>query len=269
MILRITFKLTAIFSLFICISQIVHAQDINQVFGTVSPGKSITIKYKVDVNISFNGTSVSNQGTVSGTNFTTLLTDDPDVGGASDPTTTPIVQPAVPVELISFLSAVHQNNVELSWSTATEINNYGFEVERAIKSKETEEKTFQKIGFVPGAGNSNSPKSYTFTDKKLSSGNYSYRLKQIDNDGAYEYLTEIEIELNAVPLGYSLLQNYPNPFNPSTKIEYNLSFDSRVKLKIYNIIGENVVTLVDEVKTAGFYDASWNAANIPSGIYLY
>ena len=114
-----------------------------------------------------------------------------------------------------------------------------------------------------------SPKSYIFTDKNLINGNYSYRLKQIDIDGAYEYSSEIEIELNAVPEEYQLLQNYPNPFNPSTKIEYNLPFNSQVKVKIYNMIGELEVSLVDELKPAGFYNLTWNAENRASGIYLY
>ena len=198
-----------------------------------------------------------------------MLTDDPDVGGASDPTITAIVQPAVPVELVSFISTLNKNNVELHWETATEVDNYGFEVERANQQKESGVKTFVKIGFVPGAGNSNSPKSYVYFDKNLGNGKYSYRLKQIDSDGEFSYSDEIEAYINKVPEEYTLLQNYPNPFNPSTKIEYTLPLDSHIKLTIYNLLGEQVSSLVNESKTAGYYSVSWNAGHIPSGIYFY
>ena len=155
--LRTTSKLATVISIFICTFHTFYAQDVNLSLGTLAPGATVTIKFKAEVNISFGGSSVSNQGTVSGANFASLFSDDPGVGGASDPTVTPIVQPAVPVELVSFASIIDKNNVDLLWETATEVNNYGFEVERAEVQEEADKKNFQKIGFVPGSGNSNFP----------------------------------------------------------------------------------------------------------------
>lgn len=269
MILKLTNKLTILLSLFSFYFQIVQAQDINQILGSLPPGKTLVVTYKVFVDTPFAVSSVSNQAEISGSSFSTILTDDPDIGGSANPTVTLISDIPIPIELFSFTANVNRDNVELLWKTATEVNNYGFEVERAIRSNEVGGKTFQMIGFVPGSGNSNSPKTYSFTDKKLLSGKYTYRLKQIDSDGSYEYFSEIEVEVRLGVHEYSLLQNYPNPFNPSTKIEYTLPFDSHVKLKIYNMIGEQVATLVDEVKPPGYNEAIWNAGNIPSGIYLY
>lgn len=132
--LRITIKLTTIFSLFICISQIVYAQDINQIFGTLPPGKAITIKYKVFVDTPYAVSTVSNQGEISGSSFSTILTDDPDIVGTANPTVTTIINTPVPVELVSFTANVNRDKVELLWETATEVNNYGFDVERLASS---------------------------------------------------------------------------------------------------------------------------------------
>ena len=122
---------------------------------------------------------------------------------------------ALPVELSSFSAAVIGQNVKINWTTETEVNNYGFEVERCALSAECQ--AWENIGFVNGSGNSNSPKNYSFNDKDVRGGKYSYRLKQIDNDGQFEYSNIIEVDIN-LPLEFSLNQNYPNPFNPSTKI---------------------------------------------------
>ena len=107
----------------------------------------------------------------------------------------------------------------LNWETATELNNYGFEVERLVLSAERQ--AWDKIGFVNGNGNSNSPKDYSFVDDKVSAGKYSYRLKQIDNDGQFEYSKTINVDFNGVKK-FELSQNYPNPFNPTTTIRFNL-----------------------------------------------
>ena len=179
----------------------------------------------------------------------------------------------LPVELTSFAVRTFGNTVLLNWETATEINNYGFDVERCALSAERQ--AWIKIGFVIGSGNSNSPKSYSFIDDNLpagrqgvSAGKYAYRLKQIDNDGQFEYSKTIEIEIGA-PTNFELSQNYPNPFNPTTTIRYTLPASGNVKLTLYNILGEEIKTLANEFKESGAYTINFDAADLNSGIYIY
>lgn len=168
----------------------------------------------------------------------------------------------LPVELSSFTSKLISNKVQLNWSTKTEVNNYGFDVERKVNGD------WQKIGFVNGNGNSNSPKEYTYTDKTLIGGSkFLYRLKQIDSDGQFEYSDAVEVEV--VPNKFELSQNYPNPFNPTTKIRYQLPDESKVVIKIYNILGSEVMELLDEQKEAGVYEVEFKADNLSSGTYIY
>ncbi|NWF88380.1 MAG: T9SS type A sorting domain-containing protein [Ignavibacteriaceae bacterium] len=176
-----------------------------------------------------------------------------------------------PVELTSFLASAKGKVVKLNWQTATEINNYGFDIERSQKSN-VKSLTWEKIGFVNGHGNSNSPKSYSFVDKDVTSGNYIYRLKQIDNDGKFEYSKEVEVSINTTPDEFALLQNYPNPFNPSTTIKYALPSKEFVQLKVFNVLGNEVAVLVNEVQEAGNYKIEFNPAeikSITSGMYFY
>jgi len=126
------------------------------------------------------------------------------------------VSPPIPVELTSFVATIDEADVTLNWSTATETNNQGFEVQRSTINIE-----YEKIGYVAGFGTTTDPKAYTFTDTDVSAGSYTYRLKQIDFDGSYEYSPELSVEV-IPPIGYSLEQNYPNPFNPSTNIKYSI-----------------------------------------------
>jgi hypothetical protein len=126
------------------------------------------------------------------------------------------------------------------------------------------------IGSLPGAGNSNSPKAYSFVDNSpLSKGKYSYRLKQIDNNGNYKYSSAIVVEVTFAPSSYSLDQNYPNPFNPSTRIKYSIPFESNVKVIVFNALGEVVKELTNEMKGAGTYEVSFNSLGISSGVYFY
>jgi hypothetical protein len=177
----------------------------------------------------------------------------------------------LPVELISFSAQKFNNSVRLLWETATEVNNYGFEVERKYNEPEAE---WETQGFVKGSGNSNSPKFYEFVDKNPPAGSLEYRLKQIDIDGQYEYSETIVhvdntlAESEQLPEEYSLFQNYPNPFNPSTNIKYGIPEVSNVKLEIFNSIGERVSLLVNSEKQPGYYSVNWNAETLPSGIYL-
>ena len=172
----------------------------------------------------------------------------------------------LPVELTSFSAKTIGSLVKLSWSTSTEVNNYGFDVERFTLSAERQ--VWEKIGFVEGNGNSNSTKNYSFEDKNLSSDKYLYRLKQIDNDGQFEYSNEIEIDLG-IPGKFELTQNYPNPFNPSTKISWQSPISSHQTLKVYDVLGNEVVTLVDEFREAGRYETTFDASTLSSGIYFY
>jgi len=169
----------------------------------------------------------------------------------------------IPVELTSFTASVIGNEVELLWWTATETNNSGFDIERKFENSE-----FSKIGFVPGFGTTTETKSYSFTDAGLQPGVYSYHLKQVDFNGTFEYSYEINVQVNA-PSTFSLDQNYPNPFNPSTTITFSLAIDSKVNLKVFDVLGQEVTTLVNEQLTAGIHNYNFNAAGLNSGIYFY
>ncbi len=170
----------------------------------------------------------------------------------------------LPVELTTFnVNIIEKNKIQLTWETATEVNNYGFNIERKSEIGE-----WTSLGFVEGHGNSNSPKSYIFVDNELGIGKYSYRLKQIDIDGSFEYSKEIEIDLNT-PIEYSLEQNYPNPFNPTTSIQFSIPNSVQVKLVVYNVIGEQIAELLNKEMEAGYHNVQFNASNLNSGIYIY
>lgn len=170
----------------------------------------------------------------------------------------------IPVELISFVGRVKNNKIELVWKTSTETNNYGFEIERSTHEE------FTKIGFVPGHGTTTEIQSYMFTDAYILPREYSYRLKQIDYNGSTKYSNIIEVEV-IITSKFSLEQNYPNPFNPSTKIKYtiqNLDHKSAVSLKIFDILGKEVATLVDEEQDAGVYEMIFDAYDLKTGVYF-
>jgi hypothetical protein len=169
----------------------------------------------------------------------------------------------VPVELASFSASVAGTNVNLSWVTATELNNQGFDIERS-----TDQNQWEKIGFVDGKGTTTEMNYYSYSDKSLSVGTYYYRLKQLDFDGTSQYSDPVEAVVS-VPMEFVLEQNYPNPFNPSTKIKFGLSVESKVTLKIFNILGQEVTTLFNGNLAAGEHEINFNAANMNSGVYLY
>ena len=172
----------------------------------------------------------------------------------------------LPVELSSFNAVLIGSSVLLKWRTETEVNNFGFDVERAENINGAMQ-NWNKIGFVPGNGNSNSPKDYFFTDNPTIGNKYFYRLKQIDSDGQTEYSNVISIDLN-IPNKFALEQNYPNPFNPSTIIKYHLPVDADVQLRIFDVLGREVSILVNEFQKAGTYSIPFEAEELSSGIYF-
>lgn len=174
----------------------------------------------------------------------------------------------MPVELSSFNSAVNGNNVNLTWQTVTETNNSGFVIERYVINNGTSSE-WVNIGSVPGKGNSAVVSNYSFTDRSLNTGNYNYRLKQIDFNGNYEYYNlDNEVVIGA-PAEFVLSQNYPNPFNPETRINYQISKDGNLNLSVYDINGKLVSTIFDGFRNAGYYSVTFNAADLASGAYYY
>lgn len=177
---------------------------------------------------------------------------------------------ALPVELNYFTSKVVKNNVELIWSTFSELNNQSFELERLASETGFDlNGRWLKTGKVSGQGTSNSLNNYSFTDNNLNSGKYYYRLKQIDFNGNFEYFylnNEVSI---GYPSAFSLFQNYPNPYNPSTKIDFEIPAEGLVSLKVFNSSGAEVATILDEWKTSGYYNVNFNGSGLSSGIYFY
>ncbi|NUN08673.1 MAG: T9SS type A sorting domain-containing protein [Ignavibacteriaceae bacterium] len=192
---------------------------------------------------------------------------DPNFSSIADQTFYTSNQP-LPVELTSFSGRFVNGKVVLNWNTATEVNNYGFEVER--KNGNKPEAEWEKIGFVAGNGNSNSERNYAFTDDHVASGSFYYRLKQVDTDGTSEYGPVTNVTLGLALYDFKLFNNYPNPFNPSTTIRFTSAKETRAWLKVYNSIGVEVAELFNGTAEAGkVYDVDFNAAGLSSGIYFY
>ncbi|OGU76472.1 MAG: hypothetical protein A2V93_03400 [Ignavibacteria bacterium RBG_16_34_14] len=173
--------------------------------------------------------------------------------------------PPMPVELVSFTAETRGNFVMLKWNTASEINNNGFEIERL----HPQGVDWEKIGFVDGRGTTTVNQFYSFTNFIKDYGKYSYRLKQIDFDGSYEYSNEVTVNAGLIPADFALEQNYPNPFNPSTNIKIALPKTSEIKLSVYNTLGELVKIVTQEILPAGDYTFEFNGFDLPSGIYIY
>ena len=175
----------------------------------------------------------------------------------------------LPVELISFSAKNIDNEIHLNWTTATQLNNFGWNVEKKLISGNED---WSVVGIIQGAGTNNVKTSYSFTDKITHNGTIEYRLKQIDQDGKFTYSNTVSITVDK-PAAFTLENNYPNPFNPSTKINYTLPFNSKVTLEVYSITGERVGQLVNEEQSAGYYSVDFNSSflnkNISSGVYFY
>ena len=167
----------------------------------------------------------------------------------------------LPVELTSFTAQAGVGSVQLNWNTASEINNQGFEIQRNSGNG------FATISFVQGHGTTTKSYSYSYSDQNVTAGHYTYRLKQMDFQGSYSFSSEVSVDIN--PVTYSLEQNYPNPFNPSTMINFNLRVDSKVSLKVFNVLGQEVARLINGQMTAGNHQVDFNASKLNSGVYLY
>ena len=253
---------------------IVTAPYVNDSTFPNANGYDISDNYVTIVTINFNIVSVSNPATLSIKSVTNQIglfnnphnqpnTCDISSYTLSDPT---IINEPMPVELAMFASVVNKNDVTLNWKTTIEINNHGFDIER---KNDNDKNTWSQVGFVSGTGYSNTGKNYSYTDKNLNSGNYSYRLKQIDNNGNFKYYSLNNSVKVGVPKKFNISQNYPNPFNPATKIDFEVPVDSKVDIKIYDITGREIKTLLNENKQAGYYTVELNAGNLASGNYFY
>lgn len=173
----------------------------------------------------------------------------------------------IPVELISFSATAYDRKVILKWSTETETNNSGFVLERS-HYPDAEDGNWKAIGFIRGNGTTSNRHNYSFTDDENLSGKYTYRLKQIDYDGSYKYSQIVEVSVN-LPVVFSLNQNYPNPFNPVTTIVYSIPQKEFVTLKVYDVLGNEIATLVNEQQLRGNYEVIFNGENTASGVYFY
>ena len=233
--------------------------------GMYSPG---TIHKTTDGGLNWNLQYTANYA------FTSVFFTNPNIGWvvASNGIILKTINGGVPVELISFTAEVDNNVVTLFWQTATETNNSGFEI---LRSTQNDNKGWERVEFVEGKGTTTDIQSYSFTDKP-EAGKYIYRLKQIDFDGTFAYSSEIEVEVKA-PNVFSLEQNYPNPFNPTTKIKYTIPASPKsspkertlITMKIYDILGNEVATLVNEEQAPGVYEVEFEGTGLPSGVYFY
>ena len=175
---------------------------------------------------------------------------------------------SIPVELTSFTAKYLNDEVVLNWQTATETNNSGFEIERSQKSKVKNQMDWTQISFVEGRGTTTEITNYIYMDKITEPGQYTYRLKQIDFDGSSTYSQVVEVNISS-PIDFVLYQNYPNPFNPTTTIKFALPVESRVKINVFNSLGQLVETIMDNEMESGYHEVNFNASRLASGVYLY
>jgi photosystem II stability/assembly factor-like uncharacterized protein len=169
----------------------------------------------------------------------------------------------IPVELTSFTASTNNNQIELIWITASELNNRGFEIQRSLDNE-----TFTNLEFIAGSGSTTEQRTYSYAVKNAPSGLHYYRLKQLDFDGSYEYSPVIEIE-GPLPVEFVLNQNHPNPFNPSTSITFSLPVDSDVQLSLYNMLGQKVIDITNAQFQAGTHKIDFVAEALSSGTYIY
>jgi len=229
--------------------------------GTVTLNGSVTVLNSITIAVGCTlyiptGSSLTVEGAIINNGMVT--------GGGSYPG-------ALPVQMTSFVATSTRLDAFLRWSTSTEVDNFGFEIERrAVSDSQLKSMTWSRVGFVPGSGTSSSPREYAFVDTDVPAGRYAYRLRQVDHSGAGFYFAASEVEIGAAPKRFSMGENYPNPFNPSTTIEFTLPEEGRASLKVFNMIGQEVATLFDKTAEAGrLYRATFSASSLPSGLYFY
>lgn len=175
---------------------------------------------------------------------------------------------ALPVSLSSFTGTTDKRNVTLTWVTEWELNNSGFDIERANVTLSGVEEWI-KAEFIPGHGTSNTANGYMFKDEKLNAGTYKYRLKQIDYNGNYEYFP-LEQNVTVKPPGkFDMSQNYPNPSNPKCKINFEMPVNGNVNIKLFDITGSEVYTFLNESREADYYTIEFDGSNLASGVYFY
>ena len=176
----------------------------------------------------------------------------------------------LPVELTSFTASASNDKIHLNWRTASEVNNYGFDIERASSSTSPGQDSWKKIGFIKGHGNSNSVKEYYYTDKNISTlGKYFYRLKEINTDGSFKYSKVVDVNFS-LPSRFTLSQNYPNPFNPVTNIRFEFDKNSKARLTVYDVLGNRVAGLFNGNAEAGkMYKIKFDGSTLSSGVYYY
>jgi hypothetical protein len=182
---------------------------------------------------------------------------------------TPVITPdkLLPVELVNFTALARGRNIDLSWATKTETNNYGFEVQRSVSSQNP---NWEKVGFIEGKGTTNAPQSYKYSDVVKSAGTFTYRLKQTDRDGKFTYSPQVEAKAALTAADYKMSQNYPNPFNPSTKFNFAVSTPQHVSVKVFNSVGQEVQTLFNGIAPADqIQEVTFDGARLASGIYFY
>jgi hypothetical protein len=176
---------------------------------------------------------------------------------------------SLPIELSSFNGKYIGNVITLNWKTETELSNYGFEIEKRVGLEQSVTGSWELIGFVKGNGTSSSPRFYSYIDYDVRNASiYHYRLKQIDTDGSFTYSPQISVTIDS-PSQFSLSQNYPNPFNLSTSFVYTIGKKQFVNLTVYDVMGTEIVTLIDEEKPAGTYEIEFDGSELTSGIYIY
>jgi hypothetical protein len=173
----------------------------------------------------------------------------------------------LPVEMAEMTVQAAKNTATISWSTASETENFGFDVER--RRMDDGVVAWAQIGFVPGSGTSSSPRDYSFVDQRVSPGRYAYRIKQIDHSGAFTYTSTLEVEIGLAPKEFTLSQNYPNPFNPTTTIEFTLPEDGHVTLKVFDMAGREIASLFNgDMKAGVYHQVVFDATRLASGMYV-
>lgn len=254
-------------------------ETVNQVLGTIPPGASVTIRFDVAVDDPFpvGPTEVCNQGTITGANFSALLTDDPDEGGGEDPTCTPIEPTVLPVELTRFDYVIGADRaVVLTWQTASESGNAGFEIQHALDRESSVDSNvppkisfaWTVVDFVSGAGTTDEESSYRYRVAPLDPGKHLFRLKQVDFDGTSTYGPVMDVEIE-VPRQLALSPNYPNPFNPSTRLTFTVPLGGRAVVDVYNVLGQRVRRLFDRDAEPGrLYHLTFDARDLSTGDYI-